>query len=252
MSKRKIIFFLLLIIIFSLIILLSYKIYNIYHDNKKIDNEINMIKEEVIVKDDEPKTIEDTNDDKEPVSDDSTYKLPLDFNKLKSINSDTVAWIKVNNTNIDYPIVKANDNVYYLDHSFYKDKNVNGWIFENSVNSSYFDDDNTTLFGHNTNGYTMFSELRDIYNGVLGTNINITIYLENDTINYKVFSVYLEKPNNTSNISKYLNVDMIKEMQSKSKLKIDANINENSKILTLSTCNNITSDRIILHAVKVS
>ena len=96
----------------------------------------------------------------------------------------------------------------------------------------------------------MFSEIKDIYNGMHGTNINITIYLENNTLNYKVFSVYLENPNNTSNISKYVNEAIIKDMKAKSKLAIDADINEDSKILTLSTCNNLTNDRLVLHAVK--
>ena len=246
MSKKKIIVLIILLIILSLISFFSYKIYKTLHDNKKIDEEITKIKEEVIIekKEEEKPTEEPTTE--EPVSE----KLPMDFNKLKSINSDTVAWIKINNTNIDYPVVKGSDNTYYLDHSFYKEKNINGWIFENAANSSNFTDENTVLFGHNTNGYTMFSEIKDIYNGMHGTNINITIYLENNTLNYKVFSVYLENPNNTSNISKYVNEAIIKDMKAKSKLAIDADINEDSKILTLSTCNNITNDRLVLHAVK--
>lgn len=246
MSKKKIIVLIILLIILSLITFFSYKIYKTLHDNKKIDEEITKIKEEVIIEKKEEEKPTDEPPTEEPVSE----RLPMDFNKLKSINSDTVAWIKINNTNIDYPVVKGTDNTYYLDHSFYKEKNINGWIFENAANSSSFTDENTVLFGHNTNGYTMFSEIKDIYNGIHGTNINITIYLENDVLNYKVFSVYLENPNNTSNISKYLNEAIIKEMKAKSKLAIDADINEDSKILTLSTCNNLTNDRLVLHAVK--
>ena len=144
-----------------------------------------------------------------------------------------------------------NDNIYYLNHSFYKSENINGWIFENSANSSQFTDDNTIIFGHNTNGYTMFSEIKDIYNGLLGNAIYITIYLENEKINYQVFSVYLENPNNTSNISKYLNQDIIDYMVDKSKIKTDLQVTEGDKILTLSTCNNVTSDRLVLHAKKI-
>ena len=39
----------------------------------------------------------------------SNTKYEIDFNKLKQINNDTVAWIKVNNTNIQCPIVKTNN-----------------------------------------------------------------------------------------------------------------------------------------------
>lgn len=45
------------------------------------------------------------------------------MNKLKDENSEFVAWIKVNNTNIDYPVVKTSNNSFYLNHSF--DKSVN-------------------------------------------------------------------------------------------------------------------------------
>ena len=248
MSKRKKIANIIIGIIIILIAYFSYEIVKTLNDNKKIDREIAKIKEEVIIKEEEEKKEEEPEETEEPTE----VKLPLDFNKLKSINSDTGAWIKVDNTNIDYPVVKTNNNNYYLSHSFYKTNNINGWVFENSENSSNFDDDNTVIFGHNTNGYTMLSELKDIYNGILGTNINITIYLENNILNYKVFSIYLEKPENTSNISKYLNQNIIDYMKEKSKLKIDVDVNEGDKILTLSTCNNVTEDRLILHAKKIS
>ncbi len=67
-----------------------------------------------------------------------------------------------------------------------------------------------------------------------------------------MFSIYLEKPENTGNISKYLNQKIIDYMKDKSKLKIDVDVNEGDQILTLSTCNNVTEDRLILHAKKIS
>ena len=247
MSKRKKIINIILGIIALLIAYFSYEIVKTLTDNKKIDKEIAKIKEEVIIEE-EPKEEEQPEEPEEQAE----VKLPMDFKKLKSINSDTVAWLRVDNTNIDYPVVQTKNNTYYLNHSFYRTNNINGWIYENSENSSNFDDANTVIFGHNTNGYTMLSELKDIYNGILGTNINITVYLENNIINYKVFAIYLEKPENTGNISKYLNQDIIDYMKEKSKLKIDVDVKEGDQILTLSTCNNVTEDRLILHAKKIS
>ena len=244
MGKRKIVVYSILSIILILILYFGYKSYQILHDNKKTEDEINKIKDEVIINDDV--TPLPSSDDTEPTE--TEPALPLDFEKLKSINSDTVGWIRIDYTNIDYPIVKGRDNVYYLNHSFYKKENVNGWIFENSSNSSNFDDENTVIFGHNTNGHTMFSELKDIYNGDLGTDITIYVYLENKTLSYKVFSIYLENPNNTSNISKYTNKEIVEYMMNKSKIRMSANAYEDDKILTLSTCNNVTNDRLILHA----
>ena len=52
------------------------------------------------------------------ITEDGQKKYTIDFKSLKKQNADTFAWIKVNNTNIEYPIVKAKDNEFYLDHSF--------------------------------------------------------------------------------------------------------------------------------------
>ncbi len=244
MVKRKFVIYSILGIILILMLYFGYKTYQVFHDNKKTDEEINKIKDEVIIND--VITPLPSSGDTEP--DNVEESLPLDFDKLKRINGDTVGWIRIDYTNIDYPIVKGSDNVYYLNHSFYRESNVNGWIFENSSNSSNFDDENTVIFGHNTNGHTMFSELKDIYNGDLGNDITIYVYLENKTLSYKVFSIYLEDPNNTINISRYTNKDIVEYMESKSKIRMAANAFEDDKILTLSTCNNVTSDRLILHA----
>ena len=54
--------------------------------------------------------------------------------KLKQENSDTVAWLKVENTNIEIPVVQAKDNSYYLTHNFNKKYNVAGWVFADYKN----------------------------------------------------------------------------------------------------------------------
>ena len=58
----------------------------------------------------------------------------IDFNALKNINPDTIAYIRVNNTNINYIVVKGNNNSYYLNHNFEKKWNVAGWVFSDYRN----------------------------------------------------------------------------------------------------------------------
>ena len=53
----------------------------------------------------------------------------IDFSSLKEQNPDTVAYIQANNMNIDYIVVKGENNQYYLNHNFEKKCNVAGWIF---------------------------------------------------------------------------------------------------------------------------
>ena len=45
---------------------------------------------------------------------DGKEEYKVDFNKLKKQNTDVVAWLKVNGTNINYPVVKTSDNDYYI------------------------------------------------------------------------------------------------------------------------------------------
>ena len=55
-----------------------------------------------------------TDENGESQTDGETLKLDMEF--LKSKNDSTRGWIKVDDTNINYPVVQANDNDYYLEH----------------------------------------------------------------------------------------------------------------------------------------
>ena len=65
--------------------------------------------------------------------------LNVDFSELKKINNNVKGWVQVNGTNINYPFVQANDNKYYLTHSFDKSWNSAGWLFldyRNNINNN--------------------------------------------------------------------------------------------------------------------
>ena len=55
---------------------------------------------------------------------DEEHKYKVNFERLKQENSDTVAWLKVENTNIEIPVVQAKGNSYYLTHNFNKKYNI--------------------------------------------------------------------------------------------------------------------------------
>lgn len=83
----------------------------------------------------------------------------VDFASLLKLNSDTVGWIQVPNTNIDYPVVQFMNNEYYLNHDFEKNYNYRGAIFMDCRNNPTDLDANTIIYGHNCYDKTMFSEL---------------------------------------------------------------------------------------------
>ena len=73
----------------------------------------------------------------------------VDFKALKKINPDIVAWIRIPDTSIDYPVVQGNDDFYYLTHTFKKAEHVAGAIFLDSDNNADFSDDKNIIYGHN-------------------------------------------------------------------------------------------------------
>ena len=89
-------------------------------------------------------------------------KVEIDFNKLKEINPDTIAYLKVNNTNIDYIVVKGKDNEYYLKHNFERNWNVAGWVFGDYRNHFDETDKNLIIYGHNTRDGSMFDTLINV------------------------------------------------------------------------------------------
>lgn len=75
--------------------------------------------------------------------------LNIDFDKLKEINPDVRAWVKITGTLINNPVVVGTDNDYYLSHDFNKQESVSGTIFSTFLNKWDGTDDNIILFGHN-------------------------------------------------------------------------------------------------------
>ncbi len=179
--------------------------------------------------------------------------ITIDFNKLKQVNNDVFAWIKIDNTNINYPILQGETDEYYLRKSIYKKYNHSGSIFVYSDVNKEFLDENTVIYGHNMKNQKMFANLDKIYNGELGTDVNIKIFTENNSYTYKVFSCYIDKPNINiikRKFTKDEKEDYINKAIEKSKIKFNKDINYENKMITLITCGTTNQERIIVNAIK--
>ena len=258
MKKKKFII-IGLIVIFSIILIFSaYNIIMWMIDNNNNNNIINDINNsvEIIEKDDDDNTevINKPVNKEDPYFDYIKTKLiDVDLKELKNKNSDTVGWINVSGTNINYPFVQTNDNDYYLTHAFDKSHNNAGWIFLDYRNDPY-KDSNIILYGHDRVNGTMFGPLKSILtNGWLNTNNHtIRLSLENENSLWQVFSLYVIPVTsdylytNFGNKNDYKNfINMIKD---RSKKDFGTMVSEDDRILTLSTCYNDDNERIVLHA----
>jgi sortase B len=254
------IFVILCSIFISIIVFCLIKIFIWGKDNKDTSKVINDITNAVNVTlrddDDNTELVNDTNE--EETSDYWYYiKFPLidvDITELKEKNSDTVGWINVNNTNINYPFVQTKDNSYYLNHSFDKKYNEAGWVFLDYRNNNDLNNKNTILYAHSRLDKTMFGSLSKVLKSSWYNNKdNHIIRLSTDTENtlWQIFSVYkipeesyyiTTNFNSNKEYTKFLNT-----IKQRSIHNFNTNLDANDKILTLSTCYSDT-ERTVVHA----
>ena len=170
------------------------------------------------------------------------------YSPVINVNSDTVGWIKVPNTNINYPVVQFSNNDYYLNHDFEKKYNYRGAIFMDYRNNTTELDANTIIYGHNCYDKTMFSEL-DQYDSI--DFYKKTPVVEFNTLekNYqwKIYAVFITnaKPEEDNDyvfnyIYPYMDGEnfngFIEEVNKRRLYVTDVDINEDDKMLVLSTC----------------
>ena len=177
---------------------------------------------------------------------------------LTSINPEAVGWLKVNNTNIDYAILQAEDNEYYLNYNIYKEKDPNGWLFLDYENHTDEVDDNTIIYGHNryVNG-VMFGTLNKALYKNWYTNPENQI-IRYDTMygsyKYRIFSIYTVVTTNDYIMTKFFSDEakqnFLNTIKSRSIYDFGIDLDINSKIITLSTCQSDTT-RLVVHGVLI-
>lgn len=236
-KKRNPFIFILTIIFIGIFIFSLSKIILWYQDNQKSQNILETLEE----------NIEEDND-----------KYKIDFERLQKENPDTVAFIKVKGTNIEYPIVKSTDNEYYLTHSFDKTINSTGWPFINYINKFDGTDKNITIFAHSRRDGSMFGTLYKTLSREWQTNednLLITFITESTNNTYQVFSTY-KILNEDYYIKNYFETDdeyleFLNTIKSRSNYDYNINLTKDDSIITLSTCASDDKYRIVLHAKKL-
>lgn len=118
-------------------------------------------------------------------TDESSIWPQVDFEALKSVNSDIVGWIYLEGSEINYPIAQSEDNSYYLKHLFDRSSNSSGCIFLDCRNDSGFSDRHSIIYGHHMKNGTMFSGL-DAYKAQEYYDAHPTILLMTPDRNFEI------------------------------------------------------------------
>lgn len=179
------------------------------------------------------------------------------FEKLKKINPDTVGWIKINGTDINYPVVQTDNNEYYLNHTFRNTHNVPGCIFMDCRNTARILNQNTIIYGHGEllDG-SMFSSMSKMFKTSWlekQENHIFTFNTEYQNMNWQIFSIYKTEPN-TDYLKKDFDtqeqfLEFVDNVKEKSIYDFFIDVISDDKIITLSTCKG--NKRVVVHAKLV-
>ena len=229
MNKRKVVLLVIGTLILINISIVSYKLYLFSHADEVSH------KNEIII----------------------NNQTSLKHNMLANLqleNSDTVAYLKVNGTNIDYPVMQGADNDFYLKHDFNKNAVFAGSVFLDYRNDIDKIDKNNIIYAHAMNNGSMFGSLKNILTDEWLNNKDnhiITLINSNGVQKFEVISVYYIP---VTNDYLYVNFNSDEDFLAFEQKMIDRSIydfgakaNKDDKLLSLSTCKQHV-ERIVLHA----
>ena len=241
MNKKYIIILLLLIVILAIS---SFFIIKEFAENKKETDIYDDLQEIVI---EENTNIDTTNVDTEIEKSEGESSNKYNLENIAKINSDVIGWIKIENTNIDYPVMQNGD--YYLHRNIYKNYSSHGtpYLVE-YCNIQY--SDNLIIYGHHMNDNSMFAQLDNYKKHSFYENhkyIKFYSYYNGKTIEktYEVAIafktvVYSDKGFKYYNYTNFSDVqelnDFIENCRKLEFYNTGIDINYGDKLITLSTC----------------
>lgn len=237
---------LLLILLFS-----GYKLFTMMHEYVNSRRVYNSLSSQYVV--------EKAKDEQQPVPEDAHEEgftefspITVDFDALKADAPDIIGWIYCKDTIINYPVVQADDNDYYLHRFADGTYNPGGSIFAD-FRCRPFEGQNTVLYGHHMNDGSMFASICG-YNTQVYYDSHPFLYLNTPEHNYKleVFSAYITRPDSRSYTIDFFGTDeytaFLNKITSDSVISTGVSVTENDRIVTLSTCTYEYDDaRFVVH-----
>ncbi len=185
---------------------------------------------------------------------------PINFAELQAQNSDVCAYIKVDGIEqIDYPVMRSdpsiNNESFYLNHDWLKNPKAAGSIYIQNYNCTDFSDFCTVIYGHNMLNGSMFGLLKK-FRGVdfFNQNRNIYIYTPGHSKRYEIVSSFVYDDRHilnsydfyrTDNREKFIE-DVLNPKSLTRCLLPGATITPEDKLVVLSTCTNVDTERYLV------
>ena len=189
-------------------------------------------------------------------------EVPIDFTELTKRCPDAYAWIRIPDTNVDYPIVQhPTDNSYYLNHSAEGGYKFAGAIYTENYNTKDFTDPNTVIYGHNMKNGSMFETLHKFSDkAFFDEHKEFEIYLPDKVLTYRVFAAYVYDDRHLLKAFDFSDPEVfrmyLRDIQFMRgmgyNVDTEPELTADDRIVTLSTCNSNSSQRYLVQGVLLS
>lgn len=180
-----------------------------------------------------------------PVVDDPVVEKMMDINleTLRKYNAEVVGWIRIPDTEVDYPLMQGEDNEAYLKRAWDGSDSFSGSIFLECMNTADLTDYNTIVYGHNMRNGSMFAALR-MYKDAKFMEGAPYVYILTDAgvYRYEIFAAYdagIESPTYGLSFNQtQTKINFLDHALESSVVKSGIEPAMTDRILTLSTCTN--------------
>jgi len=166
-------------------------------------------------------------------------ELAIDF---KNEFTDAVAWIRINGTSVNYPIMHRSDNEYYLTRRPDGKASRSGSIFIDYRNAPDFSDQNTFIYGHRMRSGAMFGMLKDYASqSFYEKHQTVSIFTPKGNYSAVLFAGYVfnqikeETPPMKFADAEAL-ANYVRDAKRRSMFKSDIEVNFGDRLVTLCTC----------------
>ncbi len=176
-----------------------------------------------------------------------------DLNELIKINPDVKAWLTVDNTGIDYPVVQGHDNFEYLDLDLHRDFYVGGTLFLDAGASGDFSGSYNLIHGHHMAGGLMFGDLDRFMNEEFFSK-NRTGTLRTPEQDYRLEIIGAGRADAYDDGIYNMNIDLDQHLEALSRTEgsIRGTDKPVEKLLVLSTCtDDMDNSRTVVYCLMI-
>lgn len=174
------------------------------------------------------------------------------FKKLMTVNEDVCAWITIDDTHIDQPIVQGEDDMEYLNKNVYGEFEFAGSIFLSCLNKPDFTDNYNLTYGHHMSGGAMYGDVvKFVDTSYFSERKTGQLYLPDKVYDIQLFACVIGDANDSmifdpaeqsSDMKRFVENIRATAVQYR-----EIGVTEKDKIIGLSTCSDAaTNERVIL------